>query len=100
MFKPVDNGSTENVQGLICNIPPIGYVYNNLTGKVEKRGVYSRSPKKLEQYWEPTQLPKDYKKKREKEIKRQAEEEEFFDTELEQFRQQEWDRRLNGFWFK
>lgn len=100
MFRTIDNGTTEDVQGLICNLPPVGYVYNILTGEVEKRGVYARSPKKSEQYWEAIKLPKDYIKLREKEIDRQLEDKEFFDPVLEQFRQQEWDRRLNGFWFK
>lgn len=100
MFKPIDNGSIEDVQGLQCHLPPVGYVYNHLTGKVEKRGVYSSSAKKSEQKWEATKLPKDYTKLREKEIRSQAEDPEFFDATLEQFRQQEWDRRLNGFWFK
>jgi len=100
MFKLVDNGSVENIQGLECHLPPVGYVYNVLTSEVEKRGVYARSPRKSDQYWEPTKLPTDYYKLREKELRRQEEDKEFFDPVLEQFRQQEWDRRLNGFWFK
>jgi hypothetical protein len=100
MFKTIDSGTQEDIQGLICHLPPVGYVYNLLTGQVEKRGVYARSPKKDEQYWEPTKLPKDYTKLRDKEIDRQSEDKEHFDPNLEQFRQQEWDRRLNGFWFK
>lgn len=100
MYKPIDNGSVENIHGLDCHIPAVGYVYNVLTGDIEKRGVSARSPKKSEQYWEPTKLPPDYHKLREKEVKRQEEDKEFFDPVLEQFRQQEWDRRLNGFWFK
>lgn len=99
MFSPIDNGTTENVQGLVCNLPPVGYVHNILTGELEKRGVYSRSPIKKEQHWEAVKPPKDYTKLREKEIKAQADDPEFFDATLEQFRQQEWDRRLNGFWF-
>lgn len=99
MYKKIDNGSVENVQGLNCNLPPVGHVYNVLTRKVEKRGVYARSPKKKEQYWEAVKLPKDYNKLREKELARQSDDKEFFDSVLENFRQQEWDRRLNGFWF-
>lgn len=99
MYRKLDNGSIENIQGLDCNIPPVGCVYNVLTGDVEKRGVYSRSPKKAEQYWESIKLPLNYSRLREKEIARQVEDKEFFDPELENFRTQEWDRRLNGFWF-
>lgn len=99
MFIPIDNGSIENIQGLECKIPPVGYVYNILTGMVEKRVVHSRSIKKDEQYWESIKLPKDYIKLREKESIQQQEDNEHFDPNLEQFRTQEWDRRLNGFWF-
>ena len=100
MFNRIDNGTTIDVQGLQCSIPPKGYVYNILTGQVEKRGVYERSPKKSEQMWEATKLPKDWIKLREKEIQMQKQDQEHFDPVLEKFRQQEWDRRLNGFWFK
>lgn len=99
MYNRIDKGSTDKIQGIDCHIPPSGYVYNVFTGKVEKRSIYSRSPKKSEQYWEAIKLPKDYTKIREKEIQRQIEDKEHFEPELEQFRQQEWDRRLNGFWF-
>lgn len=99
MYSPIDNGTLEDIQGLRCHIPPEGYVYNILTGQVERRIIYSRSPKKAEQFWEPTKLPKDYTKLRDKEVSRQDEDKEFFDPVLEQFRTQEWDRRLNGFWF-
>ena len=99
MFNPIDKGKTENIQGLICHLPPIGMVYNILSGQVEERIIYARSPKKDEQYFEYVSLPKDYQKLRAKEIQRQEEDPEFFDAKLEQFRQQEWDRRLNGYWF-
>ena len=99
MFNPIDNGSTEEIQGLVCNLPPAGKVYNVLTGQVEPRLILSRSPKAKEQYWETVKLPKDYVKLREKETARQMEDKEFFDPVLEQFRTEEWDRRLNGVWF-
>ena len=99
MFKTIDNGTTEEIQGLKCSIPPVGCVYNVITGEVEKRGVYARSPKKSEQMWEYTKLPKDYTKLRERELAEQLRDKEFFDPILEKFRQQEWDRRLNGYWF-
>jgi hypothetical protein len=99
MYSPIVNGTIEDVQGLKCHLPPVGCVYNVLTGEVEKRSIYSRSPKKSEQYWEGIKLPQNYQRLREKEVTRQIEDKEFFDPILEQFRQQEWDRRLNGFWF-
>lgn len=99
MYKAIDNGSVEDIQGLKCHIPPAGYVYNIMTGELEQRSIYARSPKKSEQYWEHIKMPQDYNKLREKEMQRQFEDKEFFDPKLEAFRQQEWDRRLNGFWF-
>jgi hypothetical protein len=99
MFNPIDKGSEEDVQGLKCQLPPAGYVYNVLTGQLEFRGVYERSPKKSEQYWEVIRPAYDYKKAREKEERMQARDPEYFDPELENYRIQEWDRRLNGFWF-
>ena len=99
MFKPIDNGTVEDIQGLKCHIPPPGWIYNVIIGEMERRLIHARSPKKKDQYWEATKLPKDYSKLREKELDRQKGDAEFFDTTLEQFRTQEWDRRLNGFWF-
>lgn len=99
MFREYDNGSVEEIFGLKCNIPPPGYVYNVLTGQVEKRVIFARSTKKTEQYWEPTKLPENYAKLREKESLSQIENKDAYDPALEAFRTQEWDRRLNGFWF-
>jgi hypothetical protein len=99
MYRQVDNSTIENIQGLDCKIPPVGYVFNILTGQLERRQIHARSPKKSEQYWEATKLPPNYVKLREKELVVQIEDKEHFDPELEQFRQQEWDRRLNGYWF-
>jgi hypothetical protein len=99
MFITIDKGYIEDIQGLKCQLPPVGYIYNILTGKVERRIVHARSTKKNEQYWESIKLPKDYTKLREKEFIQQQEDNEHFDPNLEQFRTQEWDRRLNGFWF-
>jgi hypothetical protein len=99
MFREYDNGSVEEIFGLKCNIPPPGYVYNVLTGQMEKRVIFARSTKKTEQYWEPTKLPENYAKLREKESLSQIENKDAYDPALEAFRTQEWDRRLNGFWF-
>jgi len=48
----IPQGSKINIQGLDCNIPPVGYVWNLLTKKLEYRGIYSRSNNTEEQYWE------------------------------------------------
>lgn len=99
MYHPIDKGKVEDIQGLKCNIPPVGYVYNLNTGQLEERGVYSRSPVKEEQFFEYTKPIPNYADLRKKEEQRQLEDKEYFDPKLESFREREWDRRLNGFWF-
>lgn len=99
MYKKHKGGSEEIVQGLPCQIPPVGMVYNYHTGELEPTQVYSRSTKKEEQYWERFPLPAEYNKKRESERKRQEADPMYFDTDLEAYRQKEWHRRLYGMWF-
>ena len=60
MYKPIENGSVVDIQGLPCNLPPEGHVYNILTKKVEFRGVYERSKVKSEQYWKRIPMPEWY----------------------------------------
>lgn len=103
MFNKIENGTCINIQGLDCWIPPEGYVYNMATKKLEQREIFKRSSNPNEQYWERTPLPnwyKDVMKKEEAyEKKRKDEDAPFYDERLEAFKRQEWDRRLNGFWF-
>lgn len=104
MYLKITGGRTLNIQGLECNIPPVGYVVNITTNQLEYRGVYMRSNIKEEQYWERLPLPKWYKeisKKQDDYNKKKKEDEpEFYDEQLDEYIKQEWDRRLNGFWFK
>lgn len=103
MFNKIENGSVMNVQGLDCNIPPVGYVFDIRTKQLEYVGVYSRSENPSEQYWEIPKLPSWYKNvmlewdNYDKHKKDDAPD--FYDDRLEQFKEQEWNRRLNGFWF-
>mgnify|MGYP006275205839 CR=1 FL=1 len=99
MYSKIKDGTIEDVQGLKCSLPPSGWVFNVLTKQLEERGIYARSGKKADQYWEPTKLPKDYEKLRTKEMAMQQSDPEYVDQNLERFRAQEWDRRLNGFWW-
>lgn len=104
MYDPIENGTLVNIQGLKCNIPPEGYIYNVLTKSIEYRGIYERSPKKEEQYWERIPLPVWYNQVMKQwddfEKNKKDEDAEFYDERLEQFKRQEWDRRLNGLWVK
>lgn len=103
MYEKIEGGSVINIQGLECNLPPEGYVYNILTKQLEYRGVYQRSKIKEEQYWKRIPLPNWYmdtmKKWDEFDKKKKEDDLEFYDEKLEEFKKQEWDRRLNGFWY-
>lgn len=103
MYEKIEGGKIIDIQGLPCSLPPEGYVYNILTKKLEYIGVYSRSSKTKEQYWERFQLPDWYKEVTKKEddynkIKKDTDPP-FYDERYENFKIQEWERRLNGFWF-
>lgn len=103
MFSPIENGTILDIQGLKCNIPPAGYVFNLATRQLEYRGIHKRSDNVKDQYWERTPLPgwyKDVMKQEDAyEKKRKEDDPPFYDPQLEKYKQQEWDRRLNGFWF-
>ena len=103
MYDPIENGTCINIQGLDCWIPPIGYVLNVATKEYEYRGVQFNSDIPKEQKWERKPLPGWYKEVLKKwkayDKKKKDDEPEFYDEQLEAYKKQEWDRRLNGFWF-
>lgn len=103
MYNPIENGTCIDIQGLNCWIPPEGYVFNVATKKLEYRGVYSRSNDIKQQKWERTPLPYWYKEVQKKwkayDKKKKEDDPEFYDEQLEEYKKQEWDRRLNGYWF-
>lgn len=103
MYEKIEKGSTIHIQGLDCNLPPEGYVFNILTKQVEHRGIYQRSDIQSEQYWKRIPLPSWYadtmKEWDEYDKKKKDEAPEFYNEKLEEFKKQEWDRRLNGFWY-
>ena len=103
MYLEIPQGSKVDIQGLLCSIPQEGYVLNAITNKIEYRGIYKRSNIQSEQYWERFHLPNWYKdvskKWDEYDEKKKPEDAPFYDERLEAYKNQEWDRRLNGFWF-
>lgn len=103
MYSEIPQGSKIDIQGLICNLPPEGYVYNVATKQIEHRGVYSRSDNPEEQYWERIPLPDWYKKviKSEDEYnkKKKDDDPDFYDARYEEYKKEQWDKRLNGMWF-
>jgi hypothetical protein len=89
------------IQDVHCWVPPPGWVFDIRSGyrKMVEVGIYSRSDDPTEQYWEIPPEPKDYKMKRQKEKRRQKSTPGHQDVELTKYANQEWFRRLNGFWF-
>jgi hypothetical protein len=103
MYNKIEGGSQIDIQGLKCNLPPAGYVFNIITKKLEHRGVYEHSSIVGKQYWKRITPPLWYddtikawniydKRKKEDDV-------DFYDEKLEIYKKQEWDRRLNGFWY-
>jgi len=103
MYEKIEGGRIIDIQGLKCNLPLEGYVFNIITKQIEFRGVYKRSEIESEQYWKRIPLPDWYqdtmKKWDEFDKKKKDDEVEFYDERLEEYKKQEWDRRLNGFWY-
>ncbi len=103
MYSEIQQGSVLDVQGLQCNIPPEGYVHNVFTNEIEHRGIYSRSNIETEQYWERISTPIWYREVMKRwdnyDKNKKEDDTEFYDERLEPYKQQEWDRRLNGMWF-
>lgn len=103
MYLEIPQGSSHNIQGLGCWIPPVGYVWNMVSKQLEERAVYQRSAIPQDQYWERIPYPIWYKDTMKRwdmyEKKKKDDDPDFYDEDLERYKEQEWDRRLNGFWF-
>lgn len=102
MYQRLEGGKIINIQGLECCLPPEGYVWNIVTKQLEYRGVYKRSDDPKEQYWEREKLPAWYKDTMKLwdlyEKKKKDDDPEFYDEDLEAYKQEQWDKRLNGTW--
>ena len=77
MFYAAENGSVieieDNAYGFVfkCNLPPVGYGVNTMTGELQETDILCRSEIEEEQYYERITLPSDYKIKRKREEERQ-----------------------------
>lgn len=100
MFFPIEGGSTENIQGYVCQLPPVGYGKNRLTGELEYIGVIKASAEKRKQKWKRIALPDDWDKRCAAETRKQENDSEYYDPELEKIRLQHWQYRLCGLWLK
>ncbi len=89
MYKPYKGGSSVEVQGLKIYLP-----------KRPPKGLIAGFdlPKK-QQKWKRTPLPSFWSERREEEIYKQQTNPKHTDPVLEEFRRQQWGRRLYGYWF-
>lgn len=99
MYRKHKRNREIEINGIKVNLQPSGIVWNVLTNEWEKRDILARSAKPEYQYWERPLPPQDYELKRKKEILTQKTAPEYYNPELQDYRNQEWDRRLNGLWF-
>jgi len=103
MYSKIEGGKIIHIQGLDCWIPPVGFVVDMKTKELRDVGVYSRSEIQEEQYWERIKPPEWYAlvlKEEDAYNKRKKDDSEpYFNEQYEQYKEQEWDRRLNGFWY-
>ena len=99
MYRKHKRNREIEINGIKVNLQPSGVVWNVLTNEWEKRDILARSAKAEYQYWERPLPPPDYELKRKKEILTQKTAPEYYNPELQDYRNQEWDRRLNGLWF-
>jgi hypothetical protein len=102
MITEIQRGSVHNIQDLDCWIAEPGWVVDR-NGQLKQVDIYKRSEIESEQYWERLWLPSWYNQriKEEKAYNKKKKDEDppFYDALYEIFKAQEWDRRLNGFWF-
>ena len=99
MYRKHKRNREIEINGIKVNLQPSGIVWNVLTNEWEKRDILARSAKPDYQYWERPLPPPDYELKRKKEMITQKTNPEYYNPELQAYRNQEWDRRLNGVWF-
>lgn len=100
MFTPIPGGSSIVIEGITCHIPPIGHGCHADTGDIQPTDIIKRSTKKEEQFWERVALPENFENRVKVEAKRQEMDKDYSDPSLDNFRIQEWRRRIYGchFW--
>ena len=99
MYYEIKGGSKITVEGLECNLPPVGKIFNRFTNQIESRPIYKRSETTEQQYWVIPTKPKDIKKRLITERKKRKTIPDYFEPDLQAYRETQWDRVVNGFWF-
>lgn len=100
MFHAIKGGSEETIQGFVCQLPPVGYGKNRITGKLEYVGVVENAHDPKDQKWKRIELLPEWDKRRKKEAAEQEGNPDYFDPDLEQVRERHWLYRLCGMWVK
>lgn len=100
----VDRGGESLMVGdgdlaLKVHLPPVGYVWNWETNQLEQSEIIARSSIESEQYWERPARPDKYEKRAALEKERQELDPDYFEPELQAYREREWYRRKFGVWF-
>jgi hypothetical protein len=105
MYYPIPKGTEVIVQGLKCQLPPVGYGKNRRTGEIEYIGVANAELPKKEQKWKRILLPDNYskllsiEKQKQEEFKKTDPLNDWTDEELDKIREEHWRYRLCGYWF-
>jgi hypothetical protein len=101
MYLNHPNSTPIELQGVTAYVPPVGMVYDRMSGDWVEVEIKKRSHKKSEQYWEADQLPDWYAKRRREEERMilDLNDPDFYFEDCEEVRRQQWFWRINGRWF-
>jgi len=105
MYYPIPKGSSVEVHGLVCQLPPVGYGKNRRTGEIEYIGVANSGKKKSSQKWKRIILPDNYpvlldaERRKQDQYKKENPNNDWTDEELDRIREEHWRYRLCGYWF-
>ena len=92
-------GKSQTINGITVHFPPVGKVYDPYEDKLIDVGVLKRSSIVAEQYWERIPEPEDYKERCRAEQQTQQTNPDYFDSTLQSYRNDMWDKRELGLWF-
>jgi hypothetical protein len=92
-------GKKIDVQGLICNLPKEGYVYNPFTGDYQDIGVTRRHMKYDNCFWEIDKRWEKFPIWEKEEAEKQKQDPRYVHPDLKEFKEYCWIRRIGGHWF-
>src|ERR1700753_1824894 len=89
MFDPILAGTKELIYGITCWIPPVPDIHL----------IEGYNKEKKEQKWIRPELPDEWDEWKEEEEYQLSINSEYAHPKIEAFKNREWERRMNGFWF-